>query len=267
MSEHTTQPADFAPLDYECRGGGSPLLFIHGLTFDRSTWDPVVERLADRFTCVAVDLPGHGGSPGPPRVLDQVALTVNHLLGELGIGPPVVVGHSMGGAVAGIYAAHYPVHGLVLVDQAPYVRPFAAMLHQFAPVLRSENFPTAFEPIRQTMGVELLPEPQRTTILAGQRIDQDLILGYWDELLSTSPDELQARIDRDLKAISVPVLAVFGQTIDAATRDYLAGHLPSAEIEEWPGLGHMAHLMEPERFAGLLAEFVNRCSSTSHRAR
>lgn len=263
MPEPTTQADDGTPLDYECRGAGAPLVFIHGLTFDRSTWEAIVDRLADRFTCLAIDLPGHGGSEGPPRPFDDVALAVHQLLGELGIEPPVVVGHSMGGGLAGIYAAHHPARGLVMVDQAPYVRPFAAMVHQLEPALRSEKFRAAFEPIRQTIGVELLPEPQRTSILAGQRIDQDLILGYWDELLSTTPDELQARIDRDLKAISVPVLAVFGQTVDATTREHLLGQFPSVDIVEWPGLGHMVHLMEPERFARRLAAFADKCFSTS----
>ncbi|HLY36260.1 MAG TPA: alpha/beta hydrolase, partial [Candidatus Limnocylindria bacterium] len=233
MAEHKTQAKDHAQLDYDCRGAGSPLLFIHGLTFDRSTWDPIVEPLADQFTCVAVDLPGHGGTDGPPQGLDDIAVAINRLLGELGIEPPVMVGHSMGAAIASIYAAHHRTRGLVLVDQAPYFRPFAAMVHQLEPSLRGENFRAAFEPIRQTIGVELLPEPQRTSLLAGQRIDRELVLGYWAELLSTTPDQLQARIDRELNAISVPVLAVFGQTIDAATREHLLGHLPAAEIEEW----------------------------------
>jgi pimeloyl-ACP methyl ester carboxylesterase len=169
----------------------------------------------------------------------------------------------MGAGVASIYAAHHPARGLVLVDQSPYVRPFAAMIHQFEAALRGDNFRAAFEPIRQGIGVELLPEPQRTSILAGQRIDQDLILGYWDEALSTTPDELQAQIDRELKTISVPVLAVFGHNVDATTRDHLLGHLPSAEIEKWSGLGHMVHLMQPERFARRLAKFAERCFSTS----
>jgi pimeloyl-ACP methyl ester carboxylesterase len=264
MPEHTTRAADAAQLSYDCRGTGSPLLFLHGLTFDRSTWEPIIVQLAGRFTCIAVDLPGHGGSDGPPRALGDVALAVHDLLDELGIEAPVVVGHSMGGVLASNFAAHHRVRGLVLVDQAHYVLPFAAMIHQLEPVLRSAGFRAAFEPIRRSIGVEQLPEPQRTSILASQRIDQDLILGYWDELLRTTPDQVQARTDRELNAILVPVLAVFGQAIDATTREHLLAHLPSAEIEEWPGLGHMVHLMEPARFARLLADFATKCFVTSH---
>jgi pimeloyl-ACP methyl ester carboxylesterase len=49
-------------LVYEECGTGFPVVFIHGLTFNRSTWRPILDRLAGRFRCVAVDLPGHGGS-------------------------------------------------------------------------------------------------------------------------------------------------------------------------------------------------------------
>ena len=75
-------------LDYDYRGQGKPLLFIHGLTFDRSSWEPIIAQLADRFTCLAVDLPGHGGSDGPPMALDDVAFVIHQLLGELGVQPP-----------------------------------------------------------------------------------------------------------------------------------------------------------------------------------
>lgn len=259
MTEPITSAAAPVELDYERRGAGPPLLFIHGLTFDRSSWEPIVERLVDSFTCVTVDLPGHGGSGGSGRNSADVVRASRDLLDKLGIEAPVVIGHSMGGAFAGMYAARHPASGLVLVDQAPYIRPFAAMLHQFEPALRGENFRDVFEPIRQSIGVELLPEPQRSSILASQRIDQELVLAYWDEVLDTTPDEMQARIDEDMKAISVPVLAVFGHTIDAATREHLTGHSPSAEIVEWDGLGHMVHLMEPERFARQVAEFARRC--------
>lgn len=174
-----------------------------------------------------------------------------------------MIGHSLGAAVAGTYAAHHRARGLVMVDQAPYVRPFAAMLHQLEPALRGANFRAALEPIRQSMGVELLPEPQRSSILARQRVDQELVLSYWTELLDTTPEEMQARIDRELNTLTVPVLAVFGHSLDASAHRHLLGHVPNVEIEQWPDLGHLLHLMAPDRFARRLAAFATACFSTT----
>ena len=170
-------------LAYESEGSGQPLVFIHGLTFDRTSWQPITGRLAGEYRCVAVDLPGHGDSDGPPRPLDETAAAIHRLLDELGIERPVVVGHSMGAAVAGIYAAAYTVRGVVDVDQPLYVRPFAELLRTLGPALRGDGFAAAFEPFRQSIGVDRLPEPQRSRVAARQRLRQDLVIGYWDEML------------------------------------------------------------------------------------
>lgn len=132
---------------------------------------------------------------------------------------------------------------LLVTEPALCSRPGAALLNVGASRLKSRETPLS------------------VSILASQRIDRDLILSYWDEMLAISPDEMQARIDHEMKAISVPVLAVFGQTIDAITREHLLGAMPSVEIEEWAGLGHMVHLMKPDRFARRIAEFSERCFS------
>jgi pimeloyl-ACP methyl ester carboxylesterase len=265
MSDHTilTEPA--ASLAYDLRGSGPPLVFVHGLTFDRSTWQPIVERLVSRFRCVSVDLPGHGESDGPPRPLDEVGDAISRLLAELGIERPVVIGHSLGSALAGMYAANHAVSGVVVVDQPLLIRPMAELVHRLEPALRSDNFRAAFEPIRQSIGVELIPEPERSRIAAGQRIKQDLVLGYWHEMLSTTPDELQARIDAVARAISAPFLGVFGQTLDQQTRAHMLALVPGAEIEEWPGCGHMVHLVEPARFASRIAAFANGCFERARR--
>lgn len=260
----TTQPdrgleSGGARLAFDFRGSGPPILFIHGLTFDRLTWQPIIDRLADRYSCIAVDLPGHGDSDGPPRLLDDVVASLYRLLGDLSIDRPVVVGHSMGAALAGMYAATHPVAGVVLVDQAPFMRPFAELVHSLEPSLRSDDFAAAFEPIRQSIGLDLVPEPQRSQIAARQRIRRDLVIGYWDELLRNTPDQLQARIDRSLIAINAPCFGVFGHTLGDQERGHLFHFLPSAEVEEWPESGHMVHLVEPDRFALRLAAYAGRC--------
>lgn len=99
-------------------GPGAPaLLLVHGLGCDTSFWDEAfASATLERYTLVAVDLPGFGASP-PLRpftfaaVLDRLAALVD------GLAVPVVaVGHSLGGTLAVLLAERAPLRGLVLVE-------------------------------------------------------------------------------------------------------------------------------------------------------
>jgi pimeloyl-ACP methyl ester carboxylesterase len=247
-------------LAYDERGAGFPVVFIHGLTFNRTTWHPIMDQLAGRFRCVAVDLPGHGASSGFPLSMEEALLQVYWLVSDLGIERPVIVGHSLGGIMATIYAATFPVAGVVNVDQPLDTGPFMQMVRHLEPGLRGPNFAAVFEPIRQSIGVELLPEPLRSSTLATQAVRQDLVLAYWNDVFQRSPEDLQALLDRGTKRITVPYLAVFGHELSDDERVRLQNRLSRLELEEWPDRGHMVHLMEPERFAHRVAEFVHMCS-------
>jgi pimeloyl-ACP methyl ester carboxylesterase len=196
--------------------------------------------------------------------MEEVGHQVHALVSDLGIARPVMVGHSWGGALVSMYAAMFPVAGVVNVDQPLDTRPFVRMLKQAEPALRGPHFAAAFEPIRQSIGVELLPEPLRSHTLATQTVRQDLVLAYWDEVFQRSPEDLQALIDDVAHRITVPYLVVFGHQLSDDERVALQNRLRGLELEEWPERGHMVHLMEPDRFAHRLATFVDRCSV--HRA-
>jgi pimeloyl-ACP methyl ester carboxylesterase len=86
-------------LAYERHGSGTPVVFLHGLTFDRRNWDPIIDRLGDDVCSIAIDLPAHGESPGRPCDLADVAAQVHELVARLGVDRPVVVGHSISGGV------------------------------------------------------------------------------------------------------------------------------------------------------------------------
>jgi len=236
-------------LAYETHGSGTPIVLLHGLTFDRRSWQPIIDRLGDDFLTVAVDLPAHGESAGPPAALDDVAAQVHELLARLGVERPVVVGHSISGAIAMIYAATYPTRGAVDIDNPFDVRPFARLTQQIAPGLRSE-FARAFAPVQQSMRLDLLPEP------IPQEIRQDVVLGYWDELLRSDPEALQRRIETIAREVDVPGLALFGNALTKEELAYMRAIAPTVEVEEWPGRGHMLHLVEPDRFTARLRSFV-----------
>ena len=157
------------------------------------------------------------------------------------------------------YAATYSVQGFVIVDSFPDLRPFVAHARQLEPALRGPGFDQAFAPFQQSLGLDRVPEPLRSEVIAGQAIRQELVLGYWDELLGTPVDELQAGIERDMSRVSAPGLMVFGHALSDAERAYLAWHLPQAAVEEWTDRGHCLHLAQPDRFAERLRAFVAAC--------
>jgi pimeloyl-ACP methyl ester carboxylesterase len=249
------------PLAHLDTGGDLPaIVFIHGMTFSKETWEPILSRLQDQFRCLAVDLPGHGESTGsgadPHEVVGRIHATVlaNH------VDRPVVVGHSAGALHATGYAATHPTAGALNIDQPLCVGAFAGFLQQMAPALRGPDFAKAFEPFTSSIGVAQLPEPERTRVLATQRINQQLVLDHWTWPLTASPLDLQIEIDAILDRVDVPYLWLAGGPVDDADRDHLSAHLAQGRIESWSNLGHMAHLAEPDKFVTHVAQFATNAT-------
>ena len=102
-------------------GTGPPLILLHGLAGSARWWSRNIPALSRSYRVIAIDLPGFGASPRGHRldlegVIDQLAATMD----ELGIDRASLIGHSMGGLIAGGLAADRPerVDRLILVDAA-----------------------------------------------------------------------------------------------------------------------------------------------------
>ncbi|OAF17399.1 alpha/beta fold hydrolase [Bradyrhizobium neotropicale] len=118
--EHLTIKANGASLHLARTGQGKPLLLLHGWPEFWLTWEPVMARLADRFTLIAPDLRGFGDSDKPdgPYGADGHAADMLALMDGLGIARFGVVGHDVGGAVMQPLARHAPerLAGLFFFD-------------------------------------------------------------------------------------------------------------------------------------------------------
>ena len=248
--------APHAPLACELTGDGEPVVFLHGLTFDRRAWRPVIDRLGDHVLSIAVDLPGHGQSRGPALTFDRLVPLLRARLDDLGVERPILVGHSISGGLALTYAAEHPVRGVVDVDQPLDLRAFASFAQELAPALRGAAFDETFRrAFGQGMGLEGLAPQIRGAVLAGQRIDRDVVLASWADLLEHDPEALQAHVDEVAETVTAPVFAVFGHELAPGDLGRLA-RLRDAEWEIWPGHGHFPHLVDPDRFAARLLAFV-----------
>jgi len=109
------------------KGDGPPIVFVHGMGTSAATWQRCTELLADRFTTIAVDLLGHGGSPVPDDpdeyTRDRTLADLDDVLADLDQ-PAVLVGHSLGGYLALAHAATRPnaARAIVVLNTGPGFR-------------------------------------------------------------------------------------------------------------------------------------------------
>jgi pimeloyl-ACP methyl ester carboxylesterase len=190
-----------------------------------------------------------------------VATEHHKLVPELGAERPVVMGHSMAAAIAGLYASVHPARGIILVDQAMEVLPFAQMLRQVAPMLRGPAFSQAWAGIENGLGLDRIPEPAGTLVLDPHKVNRDVVLRYWDQVPDHRPGQA-AGLDRCRGGPDPgPCLAVFGRRATDGECERLA-RLPGAQIEEWVGDGHFVLHVAPQRFAARLQAFIEHCDQS-----
>jgi pimeloyl-ACP methyl ester carboxylesterase len=107
-------------LHYVRGGTGPALVLIHGFPQDWFEYRAIMPRLAKRFTIVAVDLRGIGGSTATPAGYDaaNMAEDIRRLLSTLKLGSVFIVGHDIGGHVAYAFVRRYPTitRGAMILD-------------------------------------------------------------------------------------------------------------------------------------------------------
>jgi pimeloyl-ACP methyl ester carboxylesterase len=260
----TGLPVRFAGLGADLAGhadGRPPLVLLHGLSFDRTMWRPALielERIDPGRQTLLLDLPGHGGSDASPSYgIEDVADSIHRAITEAGLSSPVVVGHSLAAIVATVYASRYTTSGVVNVDQSLRTQQFSEFLRSMAEPLHGPAFPAIWQGFLASMHIELLPAEAQELLRSTSTPRQDLVLGYWQEVLTRTPEELGAMAEAGqaiLRSRAVPYLIVAGDDVVADYRDWLAERIPQAVVHVLSGSGHFPQLAQPSSFAGYLAE-------------
>ena len=216
-----------------------PLILVHGASGNAATWGLTAD-VWDGCDVSAIDLPGRGDSPGEPArtAAEAASWLVDRMRARPAPSPPLVVGHSFGGAVALEVALAAPelVAGLVLVSSASRLRVAPAILSAVAAATPDAPLPFdfAFGP----------------SAPAGLKVAYQALVGRTPVAASVADwracDGFDVR--HRLAEIGVPVLIVHGGddqlTIPKHQRS-LAEALPDATRVELPGVGHMAPWEDP----------------------
>jgi len=257
----TTTAADGTAVAYEVDGSGPFLLFVHGITEDHTVWDPIVGRLRDEFTCARLDLRGHGRS-APAADYDSFS-TVGDLAATAEAiaapDPPVIVGHSLGGFLATVYAVTGagPLRGVVNVDQSLRLSDLAQLVRPLEADLRGPGFADVFGVILDSLGADRLdPETRDRLRELHEHARQDFVLGAWQAIFESTDEEIEALVESMLPNLQVPYLALHGADPGPGYADWLTSRVRTATVEVWDGHGHWLHLVDPDRFATRVRKFV-----------
>ncbi len=231
-----------------------PVVLIHGAGGHHLYWPPQVRRLQDE-RIFAVDLPGHGKSEGVGyHSIEDYAGEIIEFVRALKLSKAVLVGHSMGGAVALQAAIKYPrrVLGLGLIGSAARLPVSPSLLHS------ASDPETAAQAVRMVIDRSFAPETNsRLKDIAGQRMAQTRSSVLYGDFLACDAFEVSAV---QLAKISAPTLIVFGaadKMTPVTGAEALRTQIKGARLEVVPNAGHMVMLEQPDRVAGLLGEFVN----------
>lgn len=237
-------------LNYSHHGKGMPLLlFVHGWTCRRAYWAPQLEHFATRQAVAAPDLPGHGDSGVGTRKywsLESFAHDIIACINALEAEKVILIGHSMGGAVALEAARRLEkiVTSVVLVDT--FVINYGGLTPADIQAIASpfeQDFVSAIAAlVKQTSTASTPTSLQERLSRELAAADPTWALPVWRDLLSWSPqpafDELQ-----------VPIHAINGSLIPDEARQRCAPFVTETIIQ---GAGHFPQMENPSGFNRVL---------------
>jgi pimeloyl-ACP methyl ester carboxylesterase len=255
---------DGAELEYELRGDGDLVVFVHhGAGAD--WFQPLFSEpiLTDRFRLLRYHRSGYAGSSTLVGELSftREAATFRELMRHLGAARAHVVGHSASGCIALQMALDAPecVHSLTLMEPALLAVPSPPEVPQALGLYQAGDRAGAVGtfllgtcgPQSRAVLEDTIPDAiNRAVADSGTFFGHELpALRQW----SFGPDEAHR--------ITQPVLAVLGEVSDSRFHErhqLLLSWLPHAESFVLPGAGHLLHLQNRKGFANGLADFLAR---------
>jgi 2-(acetamidomethylene)succinate hydrolase len=118
-------PLDGVTLHAVATGKGPLAVLLHGITANAYVFLPLMERLADHFRLVSIDMRGHGRSSKPATgyAARNYADDIEALVRRLDVGPALLIGHALGARDAFVAGARDTglVSGIVAIDFTPFI--------------------------------------------------------------------------------------------------------------------------------------------------
>jgi pimeloyl-ACP methyl ester carboxylesterase len=234
-----------------------PVVLIHGAGGTHLYWPPEIRRLRG-YSIYALDLPGHGKSSAVDgqQAVEEYASYIIQWLEALRLRRAVIVGHSMGGAIALSLAILHPeyVVGLGLIGAGARLRVLPELLNYVA------DQTTFYKAIDLLVACSFSAStPARLVELASHRLVETRQSVIYGDLMACDRFDVMDH----LGSITQPTLVVCGaedQMTPLRYAQFLSRSIPDARLDVIPGAGHMVMLERPDRVADSLLSFLKDVS-------
>lgn len=252
-------------ISYRQGGHGEDLVFLHGLAGNARTWELQFQTFCDQYRVTAWDAPGYGKSDLVDLNINAYGDILNDFTTCVGIDRFVLLGHSMGGIVAGNLAGRYPhrVNGLILSctllgrnqrKGAPLSEKYEARLNQLDELAPQEygraraKTMTApgCDPEIMEKFANIAAETRREGLLAAARVISE------------------ANNEPFFSNLNMPVLVIAGEVDETVGKDLtealiaaIPKTVPTLKVNYLPGVAHAPYMEDSESYNAALTDFLN----------
>lgn len=258
-------------------GGITPsLLLLHGFSATKDMWLPVVKYLPRNQHVVCVDMPGHDGTsrtgPEDYSIRGQVG-RIHQFVQSIGLDkrPFHLVGTSMGGNVAGVYAATYPtfLSSVTLICPAGLVYPtdseFINRLRELEKGEKDDSIPlipTTLQELDDMLRLCChtplnLPQQVKRGLLANRIPNNDFYKEVFTEIVG---EKSRHSLQENMHLITTPLQVIWGkedQVLDVSGAAVLQAALPHCRVSVLDSCGHSVALERPRKAAKLIVDFLH----------
>ena len=271
---------------------GTAVVLVHGFGASTITWQKTLDALAPRYQVYALDMKGFGLTAKPKDGNYHATAYTDHLLGFLDamkLEKVVLVGHSLGGAIAARLALLHPerVRSLVLIDPAPVALPKnneAILRRAGVDVAKPGTAAEKAAKVNPVLASRLLPALLRTTITR-QTVETGLKVAYHNPKFVTpemveiyyrpitidgAAEAMASMMNPPPKAetplppiteLKTPALIVWGghdQVVPFSLFENYVQSIPGAQKTVFANSGHVPHEEEADAFNARLLDFLDK---------
>jgi pimeloyl-ACP methyl ester carboxylesterase len=266
-------------LNVESAGCGEPdLVFVHGLAGCLDDWRAQLDALSGRFRCVALDLPGHGGSDIPSQAtIAALAASVNEARRRCGARRTVLVGHGLGCKIVreACWQSNAEVAGVVLIDGSFYAGDAGTLVRRTREAIDRLGFRCYAQQRCEAMFVnDHHPELQERMLARIRRMCPEFGRSVYIDAAAWDP----ARGKDTLCNLKVPVLVLQSMHLDSLFRraplgpartrymDTVSKLCERSRIKVIPGCGHFPMIEAADTVNREIVDLVARLALPSEPA-